>query len=277
MSKGQRKVEWSLDLENMRVRAGQFVSDMMGSTAEAKSASLREARDCARSARVDIGFSVGRASVNALPADSQDLFQAELRTVVDYEYSVSGLDERGISLRQKRSFARDLTAAAGNREDLYWDIALARNVPLKLKLRGGMGDGVFDLSYLSVNTFKLQTGVGTVALTMPLKARDLLADVKGGVGTTEVTIPAGCGVNLTIAGGVGALRVLAAAGAAIRLSGRSGLGRIDLADGFELKEDSSAQMGRVWATPGFADAANRIEVDYKGGVGSFSLETIDIL
>ena len=30
MSKGQRKVEWSLDLENMRVRAGQFVSEAMG-------------------------------------------------------------------------------------------------------------------------------------------------------------------------------------------------------------------------------------------------------
>ena len=56
MNKQNRKVEWSLDLEDMRVRAGQFVSDTMGGTAEVKTAALAERLDGAASARVEIEF-----------------------------------------------------------------------------------------------------------------------------------------------------------------------------------------------------------------------------
>ena len=277
MSKEQRKVEWSFDFEDLRVRAGQFVSDMMGGEVEAKRASLQAERGEATSASIQVDFSVGRATVSALDAGSANLFQAELRYIGEYEFEVSGGAERVISLRQKGSFPRDLAAMAGNAQELHWDIALAQNLPLKLRLKGGIGESDIDLSRLLVENFKLETGVGQVTLTTPLQESGFAGEVNGGVGKTEVTIPAGCRGRLKIAGGVGEVSISVAPGAAVRVTGKTGLGRVNLPDGFTRLEGGGKQTSGVWESPGFADADNQILIDYEGGVSSFSLAYFDIL
>ena len=100
MSDKSRKVEWSIDFENMRVRAGQVVAESLGGGAEVKRASLQEALKGAQSARIEIAFSVGRATLRALAADSPNLLEAELTYVGDIEYEVTGTEKRVIKLRQ---------------------------------------------------------------------------------------------------------------------------------------------------------------------------------
>ena len=139
MGKGQRKVDWSLDLENMRVRAGQFVSETMGEPVEAKHVTLQEELDGVQSAQVAIDFSIGRATVRALAAGSPLLFRAALNYIGELDYAVSGSAERFVSLRQK-SGARDLSALVSKENDLHWDIALAQGIPFTLQLKGGVGE-----------------------------------------------------------------------------------------------------------------------------------------
>ena len=134
MSKGRGRVEWSLDLEHLRARAGQIVSETKAGAAEVKTASLREALKGATAATIELAFPVGPASVRALEAGASNLFEAELRYIGEYKFAVSGGAERVISLRQRASAAGDPGAQAGAARDLSWDIALARNLPLRLRI-----------------------------------------------------------------------------------------------------------------------------------------------
>ena len=73
-------------------------------------------------------FSVGRASLTALAADSDNLFEAQINYIGEYEFEISGGDERVISLRQKGRFPRGIGHIIGNNKDLNWDIALAPKI-----------------------------------------------------------------------------------------------------------------------------------------------------
>lgn len=277
MSKQERKVEWSLDLENMRARAGQFVSEAMGEPAETKRETLREQKDGAASARIAIEFSLGRATISALDAGSPFLFQAELHYVGELEYEVSGGAERVISLRQKASAPQAMAAFLNDEEELHWDIALAPKVPLALALKGGLGASDLDLSGLSVERATVETGVGQVQLTTPLRQKGFAAQVKGGVGKAAVTIPAGSQAQLEVIGGVGAFSVAVAPGAAVRLNAKTGLGRFNLPEGIKRVDRKGKGMSGSWETPDFADAEQPVAIDFQGGIGSFSLERFKAL
>lgn len=276
MSEERRKVEWSLDLEHLRVRAGQFVSDAMGGSAETKRASLSEPLDQAASAQIEIAFPVGQASVKALEPGSPKLFEAELTYVGEYEFDVSGGAERVISLRQKSSAASDFGAMAGKAKDLRWDIALARDLPIHLSISGGVGEAKIDLSGLQIDALKMATGVGKLLATLPAQEDPLAASVSGGVGITEATIPAGAYGALDITGGLGAVNVTAPESTAVRVEGKAGLGAIDLPERFvRVSDEKSARSRLIWQTADFADAERRMIIRYTGGVSRFKLETAD--
>ena len=277
MSKERRTVEWSLDFEDMRVRAGQFVSDTVGGTAEVKTAALAERLDGAASARVEIEFSVGRATLNALDAGSPNLFEAQLSYVGEYEYTVSGAAERVISLRQRGNFPRDIAATVVHARDLHWDIALAKNLPLQLKLTGGVGEANIDLGQLQVDDVQITTGVGKVALALPVQDQPMALDMRGGVGMTEVKIPAGAYGNFDIKGGVGEVCVEVSQDAAVRVEGKTGLGVINLPETFfQAAGSGKIATSKAWQTADFADAERQISITFSGGVGQFNLRTFGI-
>ncbi len=272
MSKERRKVEWSLDFDNMRVRAGQFVTEMMGEPPEVKEARLHEALAGVESCRVEIAFSVGHASIKALGADSPNLFEANLRYVGELDYDVSGGAQRRIRLGTKANFPNDVAATLGKAEELRWEIGLARHVPLQLELRGGLGEAELDLSQLTVEKLKLDTGLGKAALTLPA-GKQVTAEIRGGVGMTELSLPAGAFGRLKIKGGVGQARIQAVAGSALRLEGKTGLGVIDLPK--SLIQVEGGRMKGAWQTADFEAAERQTVIEYVGGVGLFALEFVE--
>ncbi len=276
MSDERRKVEWSLDLEQMRLRAGQAISDMMGGTAEVKEAQLREARSGAVSADITIEFSVGQASIRALPADSPDLFQAQISYVGEYEFTVSGGPERVIRLRQLSDAGQAFGAAVSKAKNLRWDIGLAPGLPLKLKLKGGLGEIDVDLSQLLVHALKLESGMGALRLSLPQQERPLSAEISGGVGATAIAIPDGAAGDIKIRGGVGNVALQAPQSTDLRVQVKSGLGKIELPDGYRrLPSQERAADKQIWESSDFPDAGHQIFVDFEGGVGRFSLRYPD--
>ena len=281
MSKQKRNVEWSFDFEGMGERVGRFFSDMMGGgdEVELQRAELAAPLDGAESARIKVDFSVGKATVAALPAASENLFEAQIAYVGEYEFEISGAAERVVELRQKGRFPRGMGHLVGNAKELHWDIALAGGLPHQLSLKGGVGETDIDLSHLQVDALRLETGVGKIALTLPLQEADFDARISGGVGKTEVTIPGGAGGTLDIDGGVGEVTVTVSPAAALRVEGNSGLGPIHLPDALVRIEGSGSSVGAsgVWETAGFADAEKRIVIDFDGGVGSFRLQFFELV
>ncbi|MCY3864950.1 MAG: hypothetical protein OXG68_05860 [Chloroflexi bacterium] len=278
MNKQKRKVEWSFDFENMGDRFRQFFSDIVGDEVEVKSAELFAPRDGASSARIEIGFSVGKASLTALAADSDNLFEARINYIGEYEFEVSGGAERVVSLRQKGPLPRGIGRIIGKDKELHWDIALAPNTPYQLSVTGGIGETDIDLSNLLVDAIKLDTGVGKVALTMPAQDKAFAASIDGGVGKTDVVIPAGSGGKLDINGGVGEVTVTVAADAALRLMADAGIAKVNLPKSLTRVKGGErfAGISGVWESANFAEAETQIIIDFDGGVGSFSLEHFDI-
>ncbi len=279
MSKQKGKVEWSFDFESVGDRFSQFFSDMMGEEVEVKSAELAAPLDGASSAHINIDFSVGKASLTALPVDSDNLFEARINYIGEYEFEVSGDAERVISLRQKGRFPRGVGQLIGKKKDLIWDIALAPNIPYQLRMKGGIGETDIDLSNLLADAIKLESGVGKIALILPAQNGDFAASIDGGVGKTDVVIPAGSGGTLDINGGAGEVTVSVAADAALRLMADAGIGMVNLPESFVRVKGGEHFVGisGVWESPGFADADKRIIIDFDGGVGSFSLRHFDML
>ena len=278
MNKQKRKVEWSFDFENMGDRFRQFFSDIVGDEVEVKNAELFAPRDGASSARIEIGFSVGKASLTALAADSDNLFEARINYIGEYEFEVSGGAERVVSLRQKGPLPRGIGRIIGKDKELHWDIALAPNTPYQLSMTGGIGETDIDLSNLLVDAIKLDTGVGKVALTMPAQDKAFAASIDGGVGKTDVVIPAGSGGKLNINGGVGEVTVTVAADAALRLKADAGIAKVNLPKSLTRVKGGERFVGisGVWESANFAEAETQIIIDFDGGVGSFSLEHFDI-
>lgn len=279
MKKQKRKVEWSFDFEEMGDRFRRFFSDVMGDEVEVKSAELDAPRAGAASARVEIDFSVGKASLNALAADSENLFEARINYIGEYEFDISGDDERIISLRQKGPFPRGIGQLIGDNKDLHWDIALAPKIPYQLRITGGIGETDIDLSNLLVDAIQLETGVGRVGLTLPAQGEAFAASIDGGVGKTEVAIPAGSGGKLNISGGIGEVAIAVSADAAVRLMADAGIAKVNLPDTFSRIKggDGFVGLSAVWESANFAEAETQIIIDFDGGVGSLNLEYFELL
>lgn len=276
MSRERRKVEWSLDLEHMRVRAGGFASDATAGNAETKRASLSESLDSTERARIEIAFPAGQASIGTLAPGSPNMFEAELTYIGEYDFAVSGGAQRHISLRQRDGMASELGALAGRARDLRWDIALARDLPIRLGIAAGVGEVDIDLGGMQIETLRMETGVGRASVRLPAPGTPLAAKIRGGVGVAEVEIPAGVFGELNITGGLGAVNICLSQGVAVRVEARASMGTINLPPRFaRISEDLKAKSPLVWQTADYANVEQRLLIRYKGGVGRFTLETAD--
>ncbi len=279
MSKEKRKVEWAFDFEEMGSRFSQFFSEMIGGDVEVKTANLITPRNEAESASVEINFSVGRASLNALAPDSDNLFEAQINYIGEYEFEVKGGSERSISLRQRGQLPKDIGRVIGNNKDLHWDIALAPGIPYRLRMKGGVGETDIDLSHLLVDDIRLETGIGKIALTLPAQDAPIAAKVSGGIGKTDIVIPDGSFGKLDIDGGVGEVIVKVAPTAAVQLKASAGMGKVDLPEPFAQVEGAGHGIGLhgIWQTANFKGAEERTVVEFDGGIGSFQLQFFDVL
>jgi hypothetical protein len=279
MSKKKREVEWSFDFEDMGSRFSEFFNGMTGSDVDLETAELDAPLDGATSATTKVNFSVGRANVVALDHDSDNVFEAKITYVGEYEFDVTGTDEKKISLRQKGSFPRNFGKIFGNSHDLIWDIALSQKVPYDLHLNGGVGEADIDLTNLTVSKLKMETGVGKITVTLPIQDMSIDARINGGVGKTDVIVPAGVSGKLDIEGGVGAVDMVVAPDAAIRVKANAGIGDIKLPKEFNRTAGDGSFMGMkgVWETLNYADSDQQIDIVYNGGVGSFRLKTFEVV
>lgn len=123
-----------------------------------------------------------------------------------------------------------------------WRMGLTGDVPLDLVVESGAARTDLDLSDLVVRSLRLQTGASETLVRLPRAA-----------GSTEVRAEAGAAqVTFEVPAGV-----------AVRVRSRMALGSTQVDEGrFPRTADG-------YASPDWATAANRVELDLQGGVGSF--------
>lgn len=125
-----------------------------------------------------------------------------------------------------------------------WEVRLAQDVPLRLRVVAGVSRSDLDLRALQVEDFSLQGGVGEVYLVLPARVRDGLVEVQGGVGAVHLVVPEGVAVQVSVRGGLGNLNI---------------------------DTQRFPQVGNVYRSTDYDRAAYRLDIRIEGGVGQVTI------
>jgi hypothetical protein len=192
-------------------------------------------------AEVVLDMGVGELRVSGA-GDLGDLLEADLELA------------RGVNLDQSVSVTSGVaTGRIATDQDFFawprvfsgrstrWNLTLNERVRWQLDVDLGLGDAELDLSSLRVAEFDLNSGVGSV----------------------EVTLPRGS-VRVKIDGGVGNLRVNIPSEAQVRLRIDRGISDLNLSDRFR-------RQGDYYETEGFDSAESFIDLDIDMGIGDVTI------
>lgn len=125
-----------------------------------------------------------------------------------------------------------------------WTVGLTEAVPLKLRLDGGAANANLDLTELKVTDLQLKTGASSTVVRLP-----------GAAGLTRVRINAG----------VASVKLIVPEGVAARVHSSMAVGSND------INQQRFPRAGGDYASPDYAAAANKVEINFEGGVGSLAV------
>lgn len=135
---------------------------------------------------------------------------------------------------------------AWDRPPYAWQVGLTGEVPLRLRVEIGAADGELDLSALQVAELRLRTGASETRVTLPAAAGYTRVDAEGGAAAIRFRVPDGV---------------------AARIRSSMALGSSDV-DPVRFPRNAAANG---WESPDYGTAANRVEIEVRGGVGSVSI------
>jgi hypothetical protein len=133
-----------------------------------------------------------------------------------------------------------------SREPYTWAMGVTGEVPLRLRVETGAADAELDLSSLRLAELRLRTGASETRVTLPAAAGITVVDAEGGATAIRFRVPDGV---------------------AARIRSSVVLGSSDI----DMVRFPRTAAGDAWESPGFATAANRVEIAVRGGIGSVSV------
>jgi hypothetical protein len=206
---------------------------------------ITQSLDGATRADVEIGMGAGTLRLRALN-ESNGLIDGTVqqgpRDQLFRSFTVDG--DTAIFKLQSRSPAALIFPAPNTRFDqMTWDMRLNQSVPMHLKVSTGAGTATLDLARLHITDLEVNIGVGTTTLTMPAQGH-VQAQINGGVGETTIIIPAGMAARITASAGLGTVQA----------------------------PSSYQHQDKVYRSPGYDSAVNRVDLQVNGGVGSIVIQ-----
>lgn len=132
-----------------------------------------------------------------------------------------------------------------SKPELDWRFVLNARVPLVLNIGAGAGRADLDLTNLLVSDLVLKTGASEINLHLPARAGLTRVKVEAGAASLSMHVPDGVAARIHVRSGLSAIRVDQA--------------RFPKQDG-------------AFLSPGFDEAANKVDIDIEAGVGSISID-----
>lgn len=133
-----------------------------------------------------------------------------------------------------------------DRAPYAWRVGLAADVPLRLRVESGAADADLDLRTLRVTELRVRTGASETRVTLPEAAGFTRVDAEGGAAAIRFRVPDGV---------------------AARIRTSVALGSTDV----DVARFPRTPSGNGWESLDFETAANRVEIEVRGGVGSVSI------
>ena len=128
-----------------------------------------------------------------------------------------------------------------------WNVGLSGEVPLDLRIDTGAARARIDLTDLLIRSLELHTGASDTRIRLPRNAGATNVRAETGAASLVIEVPTGVGA---------------------RIRSRMGLGSTDVDQGRFPRE------GDGYASPDYATASNRADIDVQGGVGSVKIVSV---
>jgi hypothetical protein len=125
--------------------------------------------------------------------------------------------------------------------DFVWTAGLTGEVPLDIRIDAGASRNVFDLRDLRVRSLELHTGASDTRVILPRAAGATSVRAETGAASLTIEVPSGV---------------------AARIRTRVVLGST------QVDQSRFAPVSGGFESPDYATAANRVDIDVQGGVGS---------
>ncbi len=156
------------------------------------------------------------------------------------------VDRSGGPGRARLSAPASPSGWAWNRAPFSWSMGVTAEIPLRLRVESGAADAELDLSALRLAELRLRTGASETNVTLPATAGVTRVDAEGGAASIRFRVPEGV---------------------AARIRSSIALGSSDV-DAVRFPRNTA---GSAWESPDFEGAANRVEIEVRGGIGSVSV------
>ena len=215
---------------------GVWLLSTQSTSADLVTHTIRQSLDDAASAEIKISAGAGQLALGPL-AEGGALIEGQIALPGNQNLRQDFQVNNGVARYSVRGDGNVRLAPSFDGEN--WSLRLNRDLPTVLEVSTGVGAAALDLERLRLTDLEVEIGVGEVTLTLPRQGV-YLARVKGGVGEVTITIPAGLGARIQV---------------------DNGLGRVQMPAGY-------TRQGDTWLSPGYASAADRVDLEVNGGVGS---------
>lgn len=173
------------------------------------SRSVSNALDEATSASIVIDLA-SQPSHFSVVNDPANLFEADVDYYGSLNFDASGSPHRFIKLN---SAVSGTTFDLSPHPDANWDIRLAQDIPLDLRIDGASGSGDLNLSGVTVSALSLDVGSGAFNVVLPVGDQAYQADFTAGSGSLSIDLPANTPLTATFDGGSGSINLTLPAGA----------------------------------------------------------------
>ena len=126
-------------------------------------------------------------------------------------------------------------------DTLHWQVGLAPDLPLALRLEGGASRSILELADLQVTSLVVKTGASDTRIVLPATVAECEVRVEAGAAQVSIEVPAGV---------------------AARIRSQMGLGSTNVDEGrFPRTADG-------WASADYVNAPRRADIHIQGGIGS---------
>jgi hypothetical protein len=225
--------------------------------------------DQATSANVTLDFWSDPVSIHTL-TDSQNVIDARITHTGNVNFSGSGDTVKTIRLSHSEN---PFNIGWWFNPERRTDVGLTTRIPLDLRVDTGSGSSQMDLSGLQLSSFSLDSGSGSVDLTLPGSAVPGTTSINSGSGSVNIKIPQGAAFTLETDTGSGSLHIRVPAGTALKIDSRDdGSGSLSLPSGLTQTRSGSRDTG-TWESTDYATAAQKVTITIaSAGSGSISID-----
>ncbi len=155
-----------------------------------------------QSADIELEHGAGRLSVHALELGGELVAGSFGHGVkVDFE------PDRVPAKLTIKSKIEPLIIPGIERGHLDWDLGLARNLPLNLRLKSGASDSELDLQDLLVQRLRIETGASSTRVTLPAQVNFADVEVESGVAAVVIIVPQGVAARIRVESGLSGINV----------------------------------------------------------------------